>query len=113
MIAIIVQYLVCIRVLHNLVNHNQGPTYTELLQLLVNVENTQILLVLDDPRQVCIIWEQLWAELMKVGSWEGDKNTQEAMALTSVGQKLESWDTQLECKTMKPEEDIWARFQRH
>lgn len=57
MIAIIIQYLVCIRVLHNLVNHNQGPTYIELLQLLVNVENTQILLVLDDLRQVCIIWE--------------------------------------------------------
>ena len=39
MIAIIGQYLVCIRVLHNLVNHNQGPTYIELLQLLVNVDN--------------------------------------------------------------------------
>lgn len=57
MIAIIVQYLVCIRVLYNLVNHNQGPTSIELLQLLLNVENTKILLVLDDLRQVCIIWE--------------------------------------------------------
>ena len=60
MITIIGQYLVCIKMLHNLVDHSQGPTYIELLQLLANVESTQILLVLDDLRQVCIIGNSYW-----------------------------------------------------
>ena len=60
MITIIGQYLVCIKVLHNLVDHSQGPTYIELLQLLANVESTQLRLVLDDLRQVCIIGNSYW-----------------------------------------------------